>query len=410
MEGFEVAGRRFRTEADYKAALRDQAKIEKIKAQVNMEQPGEVITLYAEMQTGAYRFETAVGNDFDDEIYELAQEYKRQGYDKDSKLPTGKKSSKSKRTAKQAKAVNGKTTAKGNKSKNSSKAKDDKKAAVSLDAYDKNMQKVILDELKKREKRRKLMICLCSIAAAACFIYFGAYYYFADRTESNYANLADLKGNTTLATGVGSSVTIHYTDDEDVELEILEEYQTLYNKNKSLIGWLKIDDTNIDYPVMQTVNNEYYLDHNYSQEYDKNGSLFLDKDCDIVHRNTNLIIYGHHMKSGKMFGNLNKYSSQDYCKKHSTIRFDTIYEKGTYEVMYVFRSRIYNEDEIVFKYYQFLDAASEKEFTSNMQEMAALSLYDTGVTASYGDELLTLSTCDSSETDGRFVVVAKKIK
>ncbi len=204
-------------------------------------------------------------------------------------------------------------------------------------------------------------------------------------------------------------MTIHRTEGEEIELEVLEEYQTLYNKNKSLIGWLKIDDTNIDYPVMQTVNNEYYLDHNYSQEYDKNGSLFLDKDCDIVHRNTNLIIYGHHMKSGKMFGNLNKYSSEEYAKQHATIQFDTIYEKGTYEVMYVFRSRIYNEEEIVFKYYQFFDAASEKEFNSQMQEMAALSLYDTGVTASYGDELLTLSTCDNSEQDGRFVVVAKRV-
>ena len=115
------------------------------------------------------------------------------------------------------------------------------------------------------------------------------------------------------------------------------------------------------------------------------------------------------MKSGKMFGNLNSYSNEEYGKKHSLIQFDTIYEKGTYEVMYVFRSRIYNEDEVVFKYYQFFDAASETEFNSNMQEMAALSLYDTGVTASYGDELLTLSTCDSSETDGRFVVVAKRV-
>ncbi len=204
-------------------------------------------------------------------------------------------------------------------------------------------------------------------------------------------------------------MTIHYTEEEEVELEVLEEYQTLYNKNKKLIGWLKIDDTIIDYPVMQTVNNEYYLDHNFNQEYDKNGSLFLDKDCDVVRRNTNLIIYGHHMKSGKMFGNLNSYSNEEYGKKHALIQFDTIYEKGTYEVMYVFRSRIYNEDEVVFKYYQFLDAASEAEFNSNMQEMAALSLYDTGVTARYGDELLTLSTCDSSETDGRFVVVAKRV-
>ncbi|MCH5258280.1 MAG: class B sortase [Lachnospiraceae bacterium] len=405
MEGFEVAGRRFRTEADYKAALRDQAKIEEIKAQINMEQPGEVITLYTDMQAGKYRFETAVGNDFDDEIFELTQEYKRQGYNKDSKLPTGKKASKSKKaSAKQAKSAS-----KG-KSINDGKQNGKENGVVSLDAYDKDMQKVILAELKKREMRRKLMIVLCSGIAAACFAYFGVYSYFTDRTDKDYEDLANLKGSTSLVLNTSSNVPIHYTEEEDIALEVLEEYQTLYNKNKSLIGWLKIDDTNIDYPVMQTVNNEYYLDHNYSQEYDKNGSIFLDKDCDVVHRNTNLIIYGHHMKSGKMFGNLNKYSSEDYCKKHSTIQFDTIYEKGTYEVMYVFRSRIYNEDEIVFKYYQFLDAASEKEFTSNMQEMAELSLYDTGVTASYGDELLTLSTCDSSETDGRFVVVAKRVR
>ena len=403
MEGFEVAGRRFRTEADYKAALRDQSKIEEIRAQVNMEQPGEVITLYTDMQTGKYRFETAVGNDFDDEIFELAQEYKRQGYDRDSKLPTGKKALKLKKaSAKKAKSVSKGKSA-------DSRKKGEGNSGKSLDAYDKDMQRAILDELKKREIRRKLTIVLCSAVAVACFAYFGVYSYFADRTEMDYTNLADLKGNTSLAVGSSHGVTIHYTD-EDIELEVLEEYQTLYNKNKKLIGWLKIDDTNIDYPVMQTANNEYYLDHNYNQEYDRNGSLFLDKDCDVVHRNTNLIIYGHHMKSGKMFGNLNKYSSEDYCKKHSTIQFDTIYEKGTYEVMYVFRSKIYNEDEIVFKYYQFLNAASEKEFASNMQEMAALSLYDTGVTASYGDELLTLSTCDNSEEDGRFVVVAKKIK
>lgn len=416
MEGFEVAGRRFRTEADYKAALRDQAKIEKIKTQVNMEQPGEVITLYDEMQAGKYRFETTVGNDFDDEIYELAQDYKRQGYDQNTKLPAGrKKSLKNKKKEKRqsekfsSKKMSGKGTGRQNKTAAKKNDENGGNAGISLEAYDKKMQKEILHELRKRENRRKLTVALCSVVAAVCFGYFGVYYYFSDRTQMDYENLAQLKGSTTLAAGTSTGVTIHYTEEEEIELKVLEEYQTLYSKNKSLIGWLKIDDTNIDYPVMQTTNNEYYLDHNYSQEYDKNGSLFLDKDCDVVHRNTNLIIYGHHMKSGKMFGNLNRYSSEDYCKEHSTIQFDTIYEKGTYEVMYVFRSRIYNEDEVVFKYYQFLDAASEKEFNSNMQEMAELSLYDTGVTASYGDELLTLSTCDNSEEDGRFVVVAKRV-
>lgn len=402
MSGFEAAGRRFRTEAEYKAAKRDLKLIEEIKSKVHMDQPGEVISLSEALAKGQFRFESVVGNEFDDQVYELAERYKSQGYTKNSILPAGK------RARKKAEKENRKKKSAGKGSQDGGKTK----KQVSLEDYDADMRKIILEEIKKREKRRKLLVILCSFVAVGCFGYFGVYSYFADRTQMDYKSLAMLKGSDSLAGGSWQTpaVTIHYTQEEDVELTVLPEYETLYNKNKKLIGWLKIDDTNIDYPVMQTGNNEYYLDHNFNQEYDKNGSLFLDAACDVVHRNTNLIIYGHHMKSGRMFGNLNSYSKKEYCEKHPTIQFDTIYEKGTYQVMYVFRSRIYNEDEVIFKYYQFFDAASEKEFESNMQEMAALSLYDTGVTASFGDELLTLSTCDSSETDGRFVVVAKRIR
>lgn len=401
MSGYEAAGRRFRTEAEYKAAKRDLKLIEEIKSKVHMDQPGEVISLSEAFAAGQYRFESVVGSDFDDEVYELAEQFKSQGYTKNSRLPEGKRARKK---AEKKLAGNVPKAGKTQKSRN--------KKQASLSDYDADMQKVILAEIKKREKRRKLLVILCGLIAVGCFGYFGVYSYFTGRTQMDYENLAMLKGSSSLAGGSyqNPSVTIHYTEEEERVLTVLPEYETLYNKNKKLIGWLQIDDTNIDYPVMQTANNEYYLDHNFNQKYDKNGSLFLDAACDVVNRNTNLIIYGHHMKSGKMFGNLNSYSSKEYCEKHATIRFDTIYEKGIYQVMYVFRSRIYNEDEVVFKYYQFFDAASEKEFESNMKEMAALSLYDTGVTAAFGDELLTLSTCDSSEQDGRFVVVAKRIQ
>lgn len=172
---------------------------------------------------------------------------------------------------------------------------------------------------------------------------------------------------------------------------------------------MKIDNTKIDYPVMQTVDNEYYLDHNMEQKYDKNGTIFMDKDCDVLKPSTNYILYGHHMKNGQMFGGLDLYKDKAYYDEHPYISFDTIYEKGTYQIMYVFRSKVYKEDEIAFKYYQFIDANGEVEFESYMKEMAEMSLYDTGVTAQFGDQLLTLSTCDYQETDGRFVVVAKKI-
>lgn len=391
MADFIVAGRRFRTKADYNAALQDQAQIEAIKARINMQQPGEVIGLSQDLSEGKYHMKTLVGRDFIEEVNEQAEKYIRQGYNKDSRI---KLSRQKKQSGRSKKGINGGKAG---------------QARHSLEDYDAQMQKEIKAVLKKNEKRRKLIVVLCSVVALACFGYYGVYYYNADKTQSDYEELSDLKGSNALSYAK-QDVTIHYTDEEDIELEILEEYSTLYNKNKRLIGWIQIDGTNIDYPVMQTTNNEYYLDHNYNQEQDRNGSIFMDKDCDVVHRSTNIIIYGHNMKSGKMFGTLSKYSSKSFYDEHPTFRFDTIYEKGTYQVMYAFRSRIYNEDEVVFKYYQFIDAASEKEFNSNLQEMAAIALYDTGVTASYGDELLTLSTCDNSEEDGRFVVVAKKIE
>ena len=194
------------------------------------------------------------------------------------------------------------------------------------------------------------------------------------------------------------------------ELEVLDEYKILIEKNKTLIGWIEIDDTYIDYPVMQTVNNDYYLNHNFNQEKDVNGCIFLDSNSDFIHRDTNLILYGHNMSSGKMFGTLRNYKDKKYYINHPEIKFDTIYEKGTYQVMYVFHGQIYKEEDVAFKYYQFFNAESEKEFNSYMQSMAELSLYDTGVTATFGEQLITLSTCDGSDTTKRFVVVAKRIK
>ncbi len=280
------------------------------------------------------------------------------------------------------------------------------------------MEAYVQEELLKREKRRKLSLKICVLVAVCCLGYFGLYTYYNYRTENKYEQLSALKDKTNASSQAGANVQQTgplYTLDAAPEAKpILDEYKDLLNINKKLIGWLKIDDINtgesiMDYPVMQTSDNEYYLNHNLNQEYDNNGSIFMDKDCDAMTPSTNLILYGHHMKSGKMFGKLHLYEQKSYYEAHPYIQFDTIYEKGVYEIMYVFRSRVYNEDEIVFKYYQFIDASSEQEFDSYMKEMADLSFYDTGVTAKFGDKLLTLSTCDYEEKNGRFVVVARKV-
>lgn len=359
-----VEGKQFRTAVDYNLAKKDQKIIEAIRAKVDLQNPKQIEQVLNSLRNGKYRFHTALGKDFEKELEEKLETLKNGG--------------------------------------TASKKKGAKKISVDED--------LVLKELKRQEKKRKLIVFLCGMAGCFCLGYFALYSYYGYKTERSYEELSALKEQGAVQGGTNGEVVINYTNtDRDVP-EVLDEYKNLVNKNKKLIGWVKIDDTNIDYPVMQTENNEYYLDHNLNQEYDKNGSIFLDKDCDVLKPSTNFIIYGHHMRNGKMFGELDLYSSEDYYKEHKYIRFDTIYEKGTYEVMYVFRSKVYTEDEIVFKYYQFIDALSEQEFDSNMREMAALSLYDTGVTAEYGDQLLTLSTCDYYVNDGRFVVVAKKVE
>lgn len=277
-------------------------------------------------------------------------------------------------------------------------------AKYHLEEYDKEMQKAILAQLKKRQRIRRLTMAVCALLALCSFGYFTGYYYLADKAGSQFAELAELKKRTP----VSAQIKVNKTGEQEIP-EILDEYKNLYNKNKSIIGWIKIDDTIIDYPVMQSPDSEYYLDHNFNQEYDKNGSIFMDPACDVLKPSNNFIVYGHHMKSGNMFGDLDLYASEKYMKKHSRISFDTIYEKGEYQVMFVFRDSLKQDTEITFKYYQFIDANSPEEFTSNILAMEEMSLYDTGITASYGDQLLTLSTCDSSEENGRFVVVAKRV-
>ena len=205
--------------------------------------------------------------------------------------------------------------------------------------------------------------------------------------------------------GAKEETTIEMGKDESPE-----SYQKFFEMNKDMAGWLKIPGTPIDYPVMQTPQDEeYYLRRNFFGEKDNNGTLILDTDSDITKTSNNLIIHGHNMKSGAMFGELVDYEKEEFLKEHKKIEFHTKDEVRTYEVIAVFRSKVYSEENVTFKYYQFINANSEKEFNSYMNDMKALSLYDTQVTANYGDKLLTLSTCDYQEKEGRFVVVAKRV-
>lgn len=203
---------------------------------------------------------------------------------------------------------------------------------------------------------------------------------------------------------------------------ILPKYKELYELNSDLIGWLSIDGTSIDYPVMQTMEDEcYYLRLDFYGEPNQNGCLILDTDssvgtgtkvCDYANGaapSTNLIIHGHTMKSGEMFGNLKLYADEEYGREHNIICFDSLYEEREYELIAVFYSQVYYESDNVFKYYKFFQADTQEEFDNWYENIKKMSLYDTGVTAQMGDEFITLSCCSYHVEDGRFVVIGKRV-
>lgn len=191
---------------------------------------------------------------------------------------------------------------------------------------------------------------------------------------------------------------------------ILPEYQQLYQQNSDFSGWLSIPGTGIDYPVMQAVpeSSDFYLTHNYNGEEDINGSIFLDSRNDYEQQDDNLIVYGHNMKSGLMFGELKNYLDPAFYQEHKMIQFNTIYEKAQYEIIAVCLAKVPAEGEEGFRYYDFINAGNEENFSSFLINMKKMNIMDGELNASYGDKLLTLSTCNNYTEDGRLVLLAKK--
>ena len=187
-------------------------------------------------------------------------------------------------------------------------------------------------------------------------------------------------------------------------------YADFFASYKDAVAWLEIPDTSISYPVMWTPGNETkYLYLNYDGTKNQNGSLLLDTDSSLSPITTNLIIHGHNMKSGAMFGTLMNYKDQTYYEQHKEMLLFTADCERKYEVIAAFRSKVYYTTDKVFKYYKFFQANTEDEFNYFYNNIKKMSLYDTGVTAEFGDRFITLSTCTSYTDNGRFVVVAKEI-
>lgn len=236
----------------------------------------------------------------------------------------------------------------------------------------------------------KRILCFITLMVLIVIFAVSTYFFVSNQIES--------REQQEIFNDIVSVVETESNDNDDK----LNGYMELKSQNADFIGWIKIDDTNINYPVMQSRTPNFYLRKNFNKEYSYYGTPYISELCN-TEKSDNLIIYAHNMKNHQMFGDLEKYKSKDFYNSHRYIQFDTLNSKGTYEIISVLKT---TADD--FDYQNYTDFTDEEQFNTFIDKCKSLSLYDTETNAAYGDRLITLSTCEYSRKDGRLVVIAKQ--
>lgn len=253
--------------------------------------------------------------------------------------------------------------------------------------------------MKRKMYAVALLLCIASFCGSVFMVWY--HWYQEKHAASRFEELVEL---------VEESVETEpeeKIEDEEVQSP-LDRYQELFERNHDMFGWISIEDTEINYPVMYTPDRkDFYLKRDFDQKYSAYGVPYIAEHCNPYEPSDNVILYGHHMNDGSMFSDLMKYESKKFYEDHKVISFDSLTKTAKYEVIAVFKTTVY--DNSGFKYYLFTDAETEAEFNDYTKKCKELSLYETDVTAEYGDKLITLSTCEYSRKNGRMVIVAKKL-
>lgn len=261
------------------------------------------------------------------------------------------------------------------------------------------------DRLKTVFFKCVFLICVIAFVISGWFL---ASYYIEDFTAGNeYLTAKSLMG--------GSSSSVSNTETEE-KLPLpdgyREQYNALYQINQKISGWIKIDGTTIDYPVVQTSDNDYYLYHTFYNSYSTVGVPFLDYHCNFSEKNMsdNSVIYGHNLKSGRMFRSLINYKDVSFYKEHPIVHYNTVYADHDWKIIGVFFTNSDMSLDDSFAYHTVFDLDSDEEFYGLLNQAMQRSFFTTGVDVKSGDKLLMLSTCDSLIKDGRLVLVARMVR
>lgn len=214
--------------------------------------------------------------------------------------------------------------------------------------------------------------------------------------------LKENKARENIVKDIQNTITID-EEKEDVEKYSID-FNSLKGKNSDTIAWIKVNGTDIEYPVVKASNNDYYLNHSFDKSYNTSGWVFMDYKNKCDNTDKNMVIYGHNRRDGGMFGTLKNILTDEWQNNQDNfiIPFITENEKSEYQVFSIYR--IEKED-----YYITTNFRTDDEFNDLINEIKSRSMKDFGVDITVEDNILTLSTC-ANDNKYRVVLHSKKIK
>lgn len=255
------------------------------------------------------------------------------------------------------------------------------------------------------------VIALLVVAFGISAFYLGNYFWEGKKSEDRYNELSQMVQNAATEATQAAAAAGPTTPQRNLLAaeDILPDYQELHEMNPDVVGWLKIEGTPIDYPVMQSSMEEknFYLYRDFDKKDSRRGSLYAREECDVLTPGDNVTIYGHNMKDGSMFASLLQYDEKEAWEKNSLIFFNTLNEYHVYKIFAVFKTTAALGEG--FSFHKMENAANADDFNRFIAKCKELSFYDTGIIPTYGDKVICLCTCEYTLSDGRFIVAAVRI-
>lgn len=277
-----------------------------------------------------------------------------------------------------------------------------------------NFYKVRFKKIKKRRLKKKNFVLMIILIIAQIIIIYSIYNYLKWKKDNEQINnqinkITETIEITPIETEENIEIIEQNADKQEpywdyIKMNLIDvNFDELLKINNETIGWIQVNGTNINYPFVQTTNNDYYLNHSFDKSYNGGGWVFLDYRNDLSKSEKNTIIYGHGRQNQTIFGTLKNTLKNEWLenKDNHIIKLSTKYENTLWQIFSVYRIPTTND----YIRTKFLSDTDFKNFANKILER---SIYDFNTTINETDQILTLSTCYNN--DDKIVIHAKLIK